>query len=79
MLTLGKYSIGTGDLFGKQAGTQLESVRKAGNDITIIWNKSYREHAIILTDPASALRHDQKNPAYNMHLRQLLHLVIRLL
>ena len=56
MLTLGKYSIGTGDRFGKQAGAQLESVIKAGNagkEISIIWNKSYREHAIIHTDPAS--------------------------
>ncbi|RKX81296.1 MAG: hypothetical protein DRP58_12005, partial [Spirochaetes bacterium] len=56
MLTLGKYSIGTGDRFGKQAGAQLESVIKAGKsgkEISIIWNKSYREHAIIHTDPAS--------------------------
>ena len=56
MLTLEKYSIGTGDRFGKQAGAQLESVIKAGNagkEISIIWNKSYREHAIIHTDPAS--------------------------
>ncbi len=56
MLTLGKYSIGTGDRFGKQAGAQLESVIKAGKsgkEISIIWNKSYREHAIIHTAPAS--------------------------
>lgn len=56
MLTLEKYSIGTGDRFGRQAGAQLESViraRDAGKDISIIWNKSYREHAIIHTDPGS--------------------------
>ena len=55
-MILEKYSIGTGDRFGKQAGAQLESVIKAqntGKEISIIWNKSYREHAIIHTDPAS--------------------------
>ncbi len=56
MLKLEKYSIGTGDRFGKQAGAQLESVIKvdaAGTKIAIIWNKSHREHAIIHTDPNS--------------------------
>ena len=56
MLTLEKYSIGTGERFGKQAIAQLESVIKAGSagtEIVIIWNKSHREHAIIHTDPAS--------------------------
>ncbi|MCK5198327.1 MAG: hypothetical protein KAR21_08250 [Spirochaetales bacterium] len=56
MMKLEKYSMGTGDRFGKQAGAQLKSVIKAGNigkEIAIIWNKSYREHAIIHTDPAS--------------------------
>ncbi len=56
MLKLEKYSIGTGDRFGKQAGAQLESVIKAdaaGTEIAIIWNKSHREHAIIHTDPNS--------------------------
>ena len=55
-MKLEKYSMGTGDRFGKQAGAQLKSVIKAGNigkEIAIIWNKSYREHAIIHTDPAS--------------------------
>ena len=55
-MKLEKYSMGTGDRFGKQAGAQLESVIKAGSigkEIAIIWNKSYREHAIIHTDPAS--------------------------
>jgi hypothetical protein len=56
MMKLEKYSIGTGDRFGKQAGAQLRSVIKAGSEgkeIAIIWNKSYREHVIIHTDPAS--------------------------
>ena len=55
-MLLEKYSIGTGDRFTKQAGAQLEAVIKAknaGKDIAIIWNKSYREHAIIHTDPNS--------------------------
>ena len=54
MLKLEKYSIGTGDRFGKQASAQLESVIKAGaagTEVAIIWNKSHREHAIIHTDP----------------------------
>ena len=55
-MKLEKYSIGTGDRFGMQAEAQLKSVilaKKEGNEIAIIWNKSYREHAIIHTDPAS--------------------------
>ena len=55
-MKLEKYSIGTGDRFGRQASAQLESVikaGKAGKEISIIWNKSYREHAIIHTDPVS--------------------------
>ncbi len=55
-MLLEKYSIGTGDRFGKQAEAQLRSVIKAGSEgkeLAIIWNKSYREHAIIHTDPAS--------------------------
>lgn len=55
-MKLEKYSLGTGDRFGKQADAQLRSVIKAGSEgkeIAIIWNKSYREHAIIHTDPAS--------------------------
>jgi len=56
MMKLGKYSLGTGDRFGKQGIAQLQAViaaKKLGVDISIIWNKSYREHTIIHTDPAS--------------------------
>ena len=56
MLKLGKYSLGTGDRFGKQGKAQLQAVMSAkelGVDISIIWNKSYREHSIIHTEPAS--------------------------
>ena len=55
-MKLGKYSLGTGDRFGKQGIAQLQAVmeaKKQGVDISIIWNKSYREHTIIHTDPAS--------------------------
>ncbi len=55
-MKLEKYSMGTGDRFGKQAEAQLKSVikaKEAGKEIAIIWNKSYREHAIIHTNPAS--------------------------
>ena len=60
MLTLGKYSIGTGDRFAHQGESQLAAVKKAseqdGMDLTIIWNKSHREHEIIHTLPDSVRR-----------------------
>lgn len=55
-MRLEKYSLGTGDRFSKEAEAQLQAVIKAkssGVDIAIVWNKSYREHAIIHTDPVS--------------------------
>ncbi len=55
-MKLEKYSIGTGDRFGKEAAAQIRACQKAsdsGKDIAIIWNKSYREHKTIHTDPAS--------------------------
>jgi hypothetical protein len=55
-MILEKYSIGTGDRFGKQAAAQLNAVIKAktsGADIAIVWNKSHREHSIIHTNPSS--------------------------
>ncbi|MDA3811026.1 MAG: tagaturonate epimerase family protein, partial [Spirochaetaceae bacterium] len=56
IMILEKFSIGTGDRFGKEATAQLSAVRKAhdlGKKIAIIWNKSYREHVTIHTDPSS--------------------------
>ncbi|THB73541.1 MAG: hypothetical protein D6B25_15105 [Desulfobulbaceae bacterium] len=47
-----KYSIGTGDRFGLQGKAQLEAIKKAaqhGVDLTIVWNKSHREHTIVGT------------------------------
>jgi len=57
MHTLGKYSIGTGDRFVHQGKAQLAAVIRAqekdGLDISIVWNKSHREHIIIDTTPDS--------------------------
>ena len=57
MLILDKYSIGTGDRFVHQGKAQLAAVIQAqkndGLDITIIWNKSHREHVIVHTSPDS--------------------------
>jgi len=54
VMTLAKYSIGTGDRFAHQAKAQLQAVLKAqkqGVLITPIWNKSFREHQIIGSNP----------------------------
>jgi hypothetical protein len=54
MKTLGKYSIGMGDRFGRQGSAQLKAVIEAGKkgiEITPVWNKSNREHMIIGTKP----------------------------
>lgn len=55
MKKLGKYSIGLGDRFGHQGAAQLKAIIESGNkgvEITPVWNKSNREHAIIGTQPA---------------------------
>lgn len=54
MKTLEKYSIGTGDRFGRQGVAQISAVRTAGEHgvaVAIVWNKSNREHTIIGTEP----------------------------
>jgi tagaturonate epimerase len=51
---IGKYSIGIGDRFGKQGKAQLTALLKAqeqGIEITPVWNKSFREHRLIGTQP----------------------------
>lgn len=56
MKKLGKYSMGVGDRFGHQAEAQLRAIIKAkmlGIDITPVWNKSYREHQIIHSQPSN--------------------------
>ena len=58
-LTLGKFSLGVGDRFAHQAKAQLQACIMAsakGADVIPVWNKSYREHAIIGSKPESARR-----------------------
>lgn len=55
-MQLGKYSMGIGDRFAHQGKAQLSAFLKAkaaGVDIVPVWNKSFREHSIIHTEPAS--------------------------
>ncbi|MFL6227395.1 MAG: tagaturonate epimerase family protein [Pyrinomonadaceae bacterium] len=57
-LRLEKYSFGVGDRFARQAKAQLRAcveARAAGVDVTPVWNKSYREHSIVGSQPASVL------------------------
>ncbi len=56
MLQLSKYSIGTGDRFGRQAKAQLRACQIAledGINVVPVWNKSNREHNFIGSEPAS--------------------------
>lgn len=56
MTKLAKYSLGTGDRFVHQADAQLAAVCAAaekGIQLDIVWNKSYREHKTIGSDPSS--------------------------
>jgi len=55
-MILGKYSFGMGDRFGHQGKAQLQAMIKAKDDgveITPVWNKSFREHSIIHTEPGN--------------------------
>jgi tagaturonate epimerase len=54
-MNLAKYSIGIGDRFGLQGRAQLQALqdlREAGVTVVPVWNKSFREHGIIGTQPA---------------------------
>jgi len=56
MITSGRFSFGMGDRFAHQGHAQLSAVVEAarlGIEITPVWNKSFREHQIIHTDPAT--------------------------
>ena len=53
-MKLGKYSFGTGDRFNHQGEAQLKALIKAnenGVNVTPVWNKSNREHNIVLSEP----------------------------
>jgi hypothetical protein len=57
-LVLEKFSLGVGDRFAHQAKAQLRACRQAaerGVEVTPVWNKSYREHGIVGSRPASVL------------------------
>ncbi len=54
-MKLGKYSFGTGDRFSHQGEAQLRAIMKAnekGLDISMVWNKSNREHTYVHTHPS---------------------------
>jgi hypothetical protein len=55
-LRLGRFSLGVGDRFGRQAGAQLAACQRAaelGVEVIPVWNKSNREHTTIGSEPAS--------------------------
>lgn len=55
-LPLEKYSFGVGDRFAHQAKAQLRACQLAAEDgiaVIPVWNKSYREHTIVGSNPAS--------------------------
>lgn len=56
MKQLGRFSIGVGDRFGKEGAAQISAAaelkKQAGIDVSLVWNKSNREHKIIGTSPA---------------------------
>jgi hypothetical protein len=56
LLSLGKYSVGTGDRFAHQAKAQMQAciqAQDAGLTVIPVWNKSNREHTIIGSEPSS--------------------------
>jgi len=56
MLQLEHYSMGVGDRFAHQAEAQLSALiagRKLGINVVPVWNKSFREHDIVHSQPAS--------------------------
>src|SRR5579859_2237645 len=56
-LSLGKFSFGVGDRFGRQAEAQLRACMIAaghGTEVIPVWNKSNREHVIIGSEPSDS-------------------------
>ncbi len=60
MLKLPTYSIGVGDRFGRQGRAQLRAIKAAkeacGVTVVPVWNKSFREHSIVGTQPINVRR-----------------------
>ncbi|MBN2008020.1 hypothetical protein JW960_01600 [candidate division KSB1 bacterium] len=55
-MKLGKYSLGIGDRFAHQGEAQLAAImqaKKSGIEVTPVWNKSFREHTTIKSEPIS--------------------------
>ena len=53
---LSRFSMGIGDRFGREGEAQLRAFQTAaaqGVPITPVWNKSFREHTIVGTQPAA--------------------------
>lgn len=58
-MMLAKYSMGVGDRFGHQGRAQLQAlktIQSAGLTVVPVWNKSFREHSIIGTEPMDVRR-----------------------
>ena len=56
MLEIGKYSFGTGDRFARQGEAQLRATllaERSGLRLTHVWNKSFREHKTVKSEPSS--------------------------
>jgi len=56
LLPLGKYSLGVGDRFARQAQAQLRACLMAaqeGVEVIPVWNKSNREHVTVGSEPVS--------------------------
>lgn len=59
MVKLTRFSIGVGDRFGHQARAQIRAVqamKDKGVTVIPVWNKSFREHSLIGTQPADTRR-----------------------
>lgn len=55
-IQLPKFTMGVGDRFGHEGKAQLAALiraRKEGVEVSPVWNKSFREHSIIHTEPPS--------------------------
>lgn len=55
-MQLPKFTMGVGDRFGREGEAQLAALmraRKEGIAVSPVWNKSFREHSIIHTEPSS--------------------------
>jgi hypothetical protein len=55
-MKLEKFSMGVGDRFGHQGRAQLQAMRAIGVPVVPVWNKSFREHSIIHTQPMDVRR-----------------------